>query len=201
MDRAAVREALRLRGVVGLGGAAFPSHRKLPGAEQGAIATLVINAAECEPHISCDDALMRAAPADVIRGAVVLGELCGAREVVIGIEDNKPEAAAALVEASRDSGVQVRVVPARYPVGAARQLIYTVTGIAVPARDHATQHGVQCFNVATAVAVHRALDLGEPLIDRIVTVSGEVDQPRNFRAPLGTSLGALLQRAGRRAGA
>lgn len=199
LDAQRVRDRLRDLGVVGLGGAAFPSHRKLP-APGSTIATLVINAAECEPYISCDDALMRARPDEVVRGCVTLAELVGGAEPVVAIEDNKPEAAAALELAARGTRVRVVSIPARYPVGDAHQLIYAVTGIEIPAGRHATDCGVQCFNVATAYSVHRALELGEPLVRRIVTVTGHVERPQNVEALIGTPLSALLAHAGAKSG-
>jgi Na+-translocating ferredoxin:NAD+ oxidoreductase subunit C len=199
LDQERVRARLQELGVVGLGGAAFPSHRKLPPAGSP-IATLVINAAECEPYISCDDALMRARPDEVVRGCETLAEIMGGAEPVVAIEDNKPEAAAALELAARGTRVRIVSIPARYPVGDAHQLIYAVTGIEIPAGRHATECGVQCFNVATAYSAHRALALGEPLVRRIVTVTGHVEQPQNVEALIGTPLGTLLAHAGAKSG-
>ena len=197
VDEIAAR--LRQSGVAGLGGAAFPSHRKLPLAGIP-VHTVVINAAECEPYITCDEALMRHRPDEIVRGALVLSRLMGGAAPLLALEDDKPEAAASVEAAARGTAVRIAIVPARYPVGAAHLLVYALTGIEIPAGRHAAEYGVQCFNVATACAIHRALDLGEPLARRVVTIAGRVARPQNVEAPIGTPLSVLLDHAGRLAG-
>jgi electron transport complex protein RnfC len=189
-----VRDILRDAGVVGLGGAVFPSHLKLKSGRQGHTETLILNGAECEPFITCDDMLMRSRAATVLHGAGIMRHLLQARHVVVGIEDNKPHAISAMREAALALGepVEVVAVPTRYPAGGAKQLIRVLTGIEVPHGRRSTDYGVQCFNVATAGAIWRALEHGEPLLSRIVTIAGNVEQPRNFEVLFGTPLDALL---------
>ncbi|MDR1854816.1 MAG: electron transport complex subunit RsxC [Azoarcus sp.] len=201
----ASREDLILRiqasGIVGMGGATFPSHIKV----DNAIDTLILNGAECEPWITCDDRLMRERAADVLTGATLLGRLSGAKRIVVAIEDNKPEAIAAMRAAVRaeelsdkdeSEGIEVVPVPARYPQGGEKQLIKVVTGIEVAAGKLATDYGVQCFNVGTAHAVCRALVHGEAMVSRIVTVTGNVERPGNYEVLLGTRVADLLALAG-----
>ncbi|MDH2917031.1 MAG: electron transport complex subunit RsxC, partial [Gallionella sp.] len=193
-----LRHLLRKAGVVGLGGAVFPSDLKTD-AHHHKIKTLVINGAECEPYITCDDMLMRERAADVVRGAEVLRELLQAEEVLIGIEDNKPEAVAAMqlaVEQGKHNKMEVLSVPTMYPSGGAKQLIRILTGIEVAAGVRSTEMGVQCFNVATAYSVWRALAHGEPLISRIVTITGNVEHAQNFEVLIGTPLNELVALAG-----
>ncbi|TCP14513.1 electron transport complex protein RnfC [Crenobacter luteus] len=184
-------------GVVGLGGAVFPTHLK---AAASALDTLVINGAECEPFISCDDMLMRERAGGIVDGIRVLAHLTQPREVLIGVEDNKPEAIAALRQACAGSGFTVVAVPTKYPSGGAKQLIRILTGKAVPHGTRSTEMGVQCFNVATAYSVGRAIVHGEPVISRIVTLTGDVERPHNVEALLGTPVRFLIEYAGRRAG-
>lgn len=189
----ALRDFLRDAGIVGLGGATFPSHLKLKPGASGRIETLIINGAECEPWITCDDRLMRERPEEIVRGIAILRHIVSAERVLIGIEDNKPQAIAALRAATvRADGVQVVPVPTRYPAGGERQLIRVLTGIEIPYGRFGTDFGVQCFNVATASSVHRAIDLGQPLISRIVTLAGNVERPGNVETLIGTPIDALL---------
>jgi electron transport complex protein RnfC len=189
-----VREALRDAGVVGLGGAVFPSHAKLTAAAGVAVEELVINGAECEPYMSCDDVLMRERAEEIVRGIAIFRDLLAARRVLIGIEDNKPEAVAAMQQAVQnlDEDYQVVAVPTRYPAGGAKQLIRVLTGKEVPASKRSTELGVQCFNVGTVYSAYRALAFGEPVISRIVTLTGNLERPRNWEVRLGTPLRDLL---------
>jgi electron transport complex protein RnfC len=188
---------LREAGVVGLGGAVFPAAVKAQ-REGRRIHTLVINGGECEPYISCDDMLMRERAEEILRGVEVLHRLTGAAEAVVGIEDNKPGAIAAMEAAARASRAPVEVarIPARYPAGGERQLIKVVTGLEVPSGGLPPDIGVVCFNVATACCVHRAVERGEPMISRIVTVTGNVHAPRNYECLLGTPVAELAELAG-----
>ena len=185
-----VRELLRDAGVVGLGGAAFPSHAKLTPARAVAMEHLVINGAECEPFMTCDDMLMRERAEEIVRGIAIFRDLLAAREVLIGIEDNKPEAIAAMQAAVLRLAEDYRVVgvPTRYPAGGAKQLIRVLTGKEVPASKRSTELGVQCFNVATVYTAYRALACGEPVLSRIVTLTGNVERPRNWEVRLGTPM-------------
>jgi electron transport complex protein RnfC len=193
-----LRHLLRKAGVVGLGGAVFPSDLKTD-AHHHKIMTLVINGAECEPYITCDDVLMRERATDIVRGAEVLCDLLQAEVVLIGIEDNKPEAITAMQFAAQHVGnnkIEVLPVPTMYPSGGAKQLIRILTGIEVAAGVRSTEMGVQCFNVATAYSVWRALAHGEPLLSRIVTVTGNVQAAQNFEVLIGTPLDELVVLAG-----
>ena len=196
-----VREILRDSGVVGLGGAVFPSHAKLTAARSVPMDELIINGAECEPFMTCDDRLMRERAEGIVRGIGLFRDLLEPRRVVIGIEDNKPEAVAAMQQAIAGLGesFEVIAVPTLYPAGGAKQLIRVLTGKEVPASKRSPEMGVQCFNVATAYSAWRALAFGEPLISRIVTLTGNVDVPRNWEVRIGTPLRDLLPLARPRA--
>ena len=197
----AIREALRDAGVVGLGGAVFPTHGKLTASKTVPMEELVINGAECEPYITCDDLLMRERAEDVVRGAALFRDLLQPKRVLIGIEDNKPEAVAAMAAAVKavGEGFEVVAVPTRYPAGGAKQLISVLTGKEVPAAKRSTDLGVQCFNVATAYTAWRALAYGEPVVSRVVTVTGNVERPRNYEVAIGTPFAELLALTGPRA--
>jgi electron transport complex protein RnfC len=200
LDAAGLQQALRDAGFAGLGGAGFPTATKLASARERSVHTLLLNGAECEPWISCDDALMQTAAADVIAGARVLRDACGATACVIAIEDDKPAAIAAVtsaIERARDPAVTLVVVPAVYPRGAERQLIAAVTGVETPSGGLPVDAGIVCQNVATAAAIARWAQHGEPLLSRIVTVTGSgVVSPCNVHAPLGTPLAELVAAAG-----
>jgi len=194
-DADSLRRHIQASGIVGMGGAGFPSHLKLNPGEY-AVNTLILNGAECEPYITCDDMLMRERPAQILQGARLMCRALAARQVIIAIEDNKPEALAALrTEAARatTSNIEIIAIPTLYPTGGERQLIKVVTGQEVPSKGLPVEIGVVCHNVATAAAVYRAVELGEPLVSRIVTVTGEqVPQPRNLEIAFGTPLQAVL---------
>ena len=194
MEPEKVRERLREAGVVGLGGAVFPTHGKLTASKTVPMEELVINGAECEPFITCDDLLMRERAEEVIRGVGIFRDLLQPKRVLIGIEDNKPEAVAALSAAVTKLGEKFEViaVPTRYPAGGAKQLIRVLTGKEVPANKRSTDLGVQCFNVATAYTAWRAVAHGEPVISRIVTLSGNVERPRNWEVLIGTPLSEFV---------
>ena len=185
-----VREILRDSGVVGLGGAVFPSHAKLSAAKSVPMDELIINGGECEPFMTCDDILMRERAEDIVRGSGIFRNLLKAKRVLVGIEDNKPEALAAMKAAVEKLGenFEVIAVPTRYPAGGAKQLIRVLTGKEVPASMRSPEMGVQCFNVATAYTAWRAIVHGEPVLSRIVTLTGNVEQPRNWEVLIGTPL-------------
>lgn len=186
-----VRDALRDAGVVGLGGAVFPTYLKVNPGKKGKLDTLVINGAECEPFITCDDMQMRQYGETIVRGAAILRDLTQAGQALIGIEDNKPEAIAAMQAAVKSTGearIEIVPVPTRYPAGGAKQLIRVLTGIEVPHGKRSTDYGVQCFNTGTTYGVYEALELGQPLISRVVTVAGNVERPRNYIVRIGTPM-------------
>ncbi|AZN37775.1 electron transport complex subunit RsxC [Iodobacter ciconiae] len=196
----AVRTYLRDMGVVGLGGAVFPSHLKL--SSKTPLDTLIINGAECEPYITCDDRLMRERAAEIIAGILMVQSLLNAKQVLIGIEDNKPEAIITLRAAIKASccqavaAIEVVQVPTLYPSGGAKQLIKLLCNIEVPGGVRSTDLGVQCFNVATIHSIYCALAHAEPVIRRVVTITGNVERPGNYEALIGTPLTELLKEAG-----
>lgn len=185
-------------GVVGLGGAAFPSAVKLNLGRKTQIKTLLINGGECEPYLTCDDRLMRERSKEIIEGVRIMMHALQCEEAIVGIEDNKPEAFAALIKASKSLGqVEIRQVPTLYPMGWDKQLIGYLTGKEVPAGGRTADIGVLMHNVATAYAVQQAIRFGRPLISRIVTVSGQaVSTPKNVEALIGTPLRDLLKYCG-----
>jgi electron transport complex protein RnfC len=196
MDPSALRNRLREMGLAGLGGAVFPSFIKLnPGAKRR-IPILILNGAECEPWITCDDMLMRERASEILLGAHVMRHMLGAERVLVGIEDNKPQALACMAEAAAGSDVEVVAVPTVYPAGGGKQLTYTLTGRITPSKGLTTDVGVQVFNVGTAYSLYRAVYLGEPLISRVVTVTGHVGTPRNLEVRLGSPILDLLQAVG-----
>ena len=192
-------ERVREAGIAGLGGAGFPTAVKLAGGHDGSLQTLILNGVECEPYITADDVLMRYRADEIVAGARILMHLSGTTEALIVLEDNKPEAIAALQRAEREAGdprIEIVVIPTRYPSGGEKQLIQIVTGREVPSGGLPADLGILCQNVGTAVAVRRAIEDGEPLIRRVTTVTGRaVDAPGNFDVRLGTPFAHLLSRA------
>ena len=188
--------SLRLSGIVGLGGATFPTHIKLRADGKSGVHTLIINAAECEPYITCDDMLMRERANEIVKGISIAQYLLGAENVIIGIEDNKPEAAASMRAATANTAMQVVVVPTLYPSGDARRLVHLVLGTEIPHDKRSTEVGLQVFNVATVLALYRYFELGEPSISRIVSMTGNVQNPQNFEVLFGTPLPHLVAAAG-----
>ncbi|QEP43287.1 electron transport complex subunit RsxC [Ectothiorhodospiraceae bacterium BW-2] len=194
-----LRQKIHSAGIVGMGGAGFPTHIKLNTPSKQATGTLIINGAECEPFITCDDRLMRERADAIISGARIMRHALHAVRCVIGIEDNKPEAMKALTAALQLSGkidIEIVAIPTLYPAGGEKQLIKTLTGKEVPSGGIPLDVNVVCQNVATATAVHDAIREGRPLINRYVTVSGElIRHPQNFIVPLGASVQSLIQAA------
>ena len=188
---------IREGGIVGMGGATFPTHVKLSSGI-GKVDTIIVNAGECEPYITSDDRLCREMPAELISGLKVIMKILGLKEAHIGIEDNKPEAAKALqAHLSAADGITVDVLPAKYPQGAEKQLIYAITGREVPSGGLPAAVGCAVFNAATCKAIHDVVYNGMPLIKRIVTVSGDiVMEPKNLMIPIGTSFNDLLEAVG-----
>lgn len=185
-------------GIIGMGGAGFPTQVKLQGAHKNPLTHFIINAAECEPYITADDMLIREKTLELVLGIEILQHLVGAENVVIGIEDNKPTAIAALktVLTQRNSNIQVAVVPTKYPSGGEKQLIQLLTGKEVPSGQYPADIGILCQNVGTCVAVHDAIKLGRPLISRFTTLTGDaLNAPQNVEVLLGTPISHLLDYA------
>lgn len=199
LDPSALRNLIRDAGIVGLGGAGFPTFIKLnPGARKN-IDMLILNGAECEPYITCDAMLMQERPREIIEGIIIMRHALQAKQCVIAIEDNKPDAIAiiqAALSAQEKTFIEVVIIPTRYPAGSEKQLIKTLTGMEIPAHALPVQHGIVCHNMGTAVAVGEAVLAGKPLISRIVTVTGHaISQPGNFDTRIGTPMHDMLTQA------
>ena len=195
-DKPTLLRQLANSGIVGMGGATFPTQIKLRTDGRTNIHTLVINAAECEPYITCDDMLMRERASEVVAGILIAQHLMAAEAVVIGVEDNKPQAVAAMQQAIQGTGIVLKAVPTLYPSGDARRLVYLLLGKEIGHDKRSTQEGIQVFNVATMLALHRYFDHGEPAISRIVSMTGNVASPRNFEVLFGTPVHHLVAAAG-----
>lgn len=191
---AAVREA----GIVGLGGAGFPTHVKLSPKEPDKIDTIIINGAECEPYITADYRCMMEIPEQVISGLNLILSLFPNAKGVIGIEDNKPDAIAKMRELCKsESRIEVAELKTKYPQGAERSLIYAITGRAINSGMLPADAGCIVDNVATAIAIHEAVTMGKPLYERVVTVTGDaVNAPGNFKVKAGTNAAELVEAAG-----
>ena len=188
---------IREAGIVGMGGAAFPTHVKLSSG-MGKVDTIIVNASECEPYITADDRLCREYPGELLSGLQIIMKILGLKTAHIAMEDNKPQAARVLRSAiDPKSGIVVEQLPTKYPQGAEKQLIYAITGREVPSGGLPAAVGCAVFNCATCKAVHDAVFRGMPLVRRIVTVSGDiVMEPKNLMVPIGTSFNDLLEAVG-----
>ncbi|MCO8144595.1 electron transport complex subunit RsxC [Rhodovulum tesquicola] len=186
-------------GIVGMGGATFPSAVKLNLRAKYDLQTLVINAAECEPYLTCDDRLMRERAEEIADGAGIMAKALGVSEIIVAIEANKPQAIEAMQRHKIALGhiMRIKTVPAQYPMGSEKHLVKTLTGKETPARALTAELGVVVHNAATAHAVHLAVRYGEPSISRVVTVSGRaVARPANLRALIGTPVSDLIAHCG-----
>jgi electron transport complex protein RnfC len=202
LDPSALRNQLRDMGLAGLGGAVFPSFIKLNPGTPPAITILILNGGECEPWITCDDRLMQERAEEVLQGAIVMRHMLQCNEVLVGIEDNKPAAIEAMTAAAKTLPFKVEVVamPTLYPGGGGKQIVKTLLNLDTPSGGRSTDIGIQVFNVGTAYALARAVFHGEPLISRLVTVTGHVLRPQNFDVLIGTPMDELLLHAGERDG-
>ncbi len=185
-------------GIVGMGGATFPSAVKLNLRKRFKLHTLVINAAECEPYLTCDDQLMREQTDGIIEGIRLMMRALQVTNAIVAIEANKPEACAAMVKAAAEfDEITVMTVPVRYPMGSEKHLVQTLTGRETPSRALTADLGIVVHNVATANAVHHAVRYGRPLISRVVTVSGgAINRPGNVQALIGTPVDELIDFCG-----
>jgi electron transport complex protein RnfC len=198
MDVDEIRGRIRDGGLVGLGGASFPTHVKLTPPGDTQIDTVLINGAECEPYLTSDDAVMRARPEDVITGLEIILKVVGAKDAAIGIEDNKPESLQAISEAvARLPNCRVVALPSLYPQGAERSLIKAILDKWVPGGKLPMAVGVVVQNVNTTIGIADAVIRGLPIMDRIVTVSGlAVREPKNLRVPIGATWADLFEFCG-----
>ena len=186
---------IREGGIVGMGGASFPTHVKLSSGI-GKVDTIIVNAGECEPYITADDRLCQEYPVEMMKGIQVIMKVLGLNEAHIGIEDNKPKAIEALKQ-NATAGIVVDVLPAMYPQGAEKQLIQAVTGRQVPSGGLPAAVGCTVFNAATCKAIYDVVYLGMPLVKRIVTVTGDVvKDAKNFMVPIGVSFNDLMEAVG-----
>ncbi|SEF61539.1 electron transport complex subunit RsxC [Vibrio hangzhouensis] len=185
-------------GIVGLGGAGFPTAAKLKFARQAKVHTLVINGGECEPYLTCDDLTMQEHAVEVIAGVRLMLMASGAKKAIVGIEDNKALAFERMRSASsEDDNICVMMVPSIYPMGSERHLIKTVTGVTIPLGSLSTSVGILVNNIATAQAVFHAVAYGHPLVSRIVTVSGKgIESAQNVVVPIGTPVRDIIAHCG-----
>jgi len=192
-----IATAVHDAGIVGLGGAAFPTHVKLTRNDTKPIDTLLVNGCECEPYLTADYRLMLEFPAPVIAGALLAGRAAGAESVIIAVEDNKPMAVDSLQRAARGTGVKVAAVRTKYPMGGEKQTIPAVLGRTVPTGGLPLDVGVVVVNVGTTAAIARAVLRRRPLTHRVITVTGAgIARPRNLLAPIGISYGELIEHCG-----
>ncbi len=193
-----LRERVHDAGLVGLGGAAFPTHVKLTPPDDKPIHTVILNGAECEPYLTCDHRLMLEAPDAILVGAAIVRRCVGARRIVIGVEDNKPRALDIMQRnAGSLDGVEVVGLQTKYPQGSELQLMKAALGVELPKSKLPMEAGVVVQNVGTALAIYEAVVAARPLIERAVTITGAVvGSPRNLRARIGTLCTDLVEQAG-----
>jgi len=207
-DKQQLVDSLRLSGIASLASVTFPSQTKLGSTSLAKLHTLLINAVESEPYISCDDMLLRERAAEIVNGIAIMQYLLDAEQCIIAIEANKPEAALALTAACASwqqsaaatlaarAPIAIKIVPALYPGGDTRLLTYRLLGIALASGTPTTDKGVQVLDIATVMAIYRYVTFGEPAISRIVSMTGNVASPGNFEVLFGTPLKALVNAAG-----
>ena len=195
VDPEKLQYLIREAGIVGMGGAGFPAHVKLCEGTNTAVDTLIINGAECEPYISCDDRIIREKANYIVSGTRMLQHAIQAKHCVIAVEEDMPEAFDAL-DVLIDDDIELVKVPARYPAGGEKQLIKVLTGKEVPTGGLPIHIGIVMHNVGTAAAAFRAVTRGEPLVSRYVTVSGDIEEPRNLQVLLGTPVKHCLEQVG-----
>ncbi len=189
--------AIRAAGVVGMGGAGFPTHVKLARNDRRPVDTLLVNGCECEPYLTADYRLMLQVPGPIISGALLAARAAGAERIVLAIEDNKPMAIQKMRQAAGGTGIEVVSVRTKYPQGGERQVVPAVLGREVPTSGLPLDVGVVVLNVATAAAVAQAALRGRPLTHRVVTVSGGgIMHPKNLLVPIGVSYGELIAYCG-----
>ncbi|MCI0506007.1 MAG: electron transport complex subunit RsxC [Gammaproteobacteria bacterium] len=190
--------AIKQAGIVGLGGAGFPTYLKLAN-EAKKITTLILNGVECEPYITCDQMLMRGHSADIVRGLVIMQRALGIKRAIIAIENNKPKELELMQEAIYEAGtpdMELVQVPTVYPAGGEKQLIQTLTGKEVPSQGLPMDIGIVCHNVGTTYAIYRAIAFNEPLISRYITIAGSVAKAQVLDVLIGTPVSHLIEQCG-----
>lgn len=196
-DPKEISESIAAAGIVGLGGAAFPTHVKIMPSDKKPIHTLIVNGCECEPFLTADYRLMVEAPEPIVTGALLSGRSVGAKRTVIGVEDNKPEAIEALRAAAKGTGIQIMVLKTKYPQGSEKQLIKATINREVPLGGLPSDVGVAMSNVGTVAAIARAVVRQKPLTHRVMTVTGGgIKNPKNLLVPIGISFGELIEFCG-----
>ena len=192
-----IRKKILEAGIVGLGGATFPSHVKLMVPQGKTAEYLVVNGVECEPYLTADEALMMERSEELLSGIQVLMKGLGVEKAILGIENNKPEAIRKMKEVAAGSAVQVQGLKVKYPQGGEKQLVQALLKREVPSGGLPIDVGVVVFNVGTALAAYEAVMKNKPLIERIVTVTGKsLEKPSNFRVRIGTPVSYLVEKAG-----
>jgi Na+-translocating ferredoxin:NAD+ oxidoreductase subunit C len=193
-----LKEKVKAAGIVGMGGAAFPTVVKLSPPKEKKIDAVLINGAECEPYLTADYRLMLEKPKEVVEGLKILMKILGVQKGYIGIENNKPDAVAKMKEASAgEAGIEVLALEVKYPQGAEKMLIRAILGREVPPRALPMDVGVVVQNVGTALAIFEAARFGKPLIERVVTVTGEgITEPKNLMVRIGTKISDLIEECG-----
>ena len=193
-----LKEKIKAAGIVGLGGAAFPAAVKLSPPKEKPIDAVVINGAECEPYLTADYRLMLEKPKEIVEGLKILMKVLGVKKGYVGIENNKPDAVSKMKEAAQgESNIEILALEVKYPQGAEKMLIKAILGRAVPARGLPMDVGVVVQNVGTALAMYEASRFGKPLIERVVTVTGEgIKEPRNLMVRIGTKVSDLVEECG-----
>lgn len=193
-----LKEKIKAAGIVGLGGAAFPTAVKLSPPKEKPIDVVIINGAECEPYLTADYRLMMEKPKEIVEGLKILMKVLGVTKGYVGIENNKPDAVVKMSEAVKgEAGIEVMALEVKYPQGAEKMLIKAVAGREVPARGLPMDVGAVVQNVGTALAIYEAARYGKPLIERVVTVTGEgIKEPKNLMARVGTKISELIEECG-----
>ena len=201
LDTAELRERVRLCGIAGLGGAAFPTFIKLLQDRRNPIDTVILNGIECEPFLTNDHRLMLEHSHEVLLGMQIIMHIVGAKKGIVAIEDNKPDAIAAMQHGlgtlSHKPNIQIQALPTRYPQGSEKQLIESLTGKQIPTGKLPMHIGLLCQNIGTTYAIHHAIMLGQPLTERVVTISGDaVPQVANLRVRIGTPMRYVFSQCG-----
>ena len=198
LEAAELKEKIKAAGIVGLGGAAFPTAVKLSPPKEKPIDAVLINGAECEPYLTADYRLMLEKPKEIVEGLKLLMKVLGVGKGYIGIENNKPDAVARMKEAALgQSGIEVLALEVKYPQGAEKMLIRAILGREVPPRGLPMDVGVVVQNVGTALAIYEAARFGKPLIERVVTITGEgIKEPKNLMVKVGTKISDLIDECG-----
>ena len=193
-----IRQIAKEAGLTGMGGAAFPTHVKLTPPKDKPVDTVIINACECEPFLTCDHRLMLERPSDLVEGLKLFIKAVGAEKGIVGIEANKMDAVEKVRSAaSAEATIEVEILDVKYPEGSEKQLISAVTGRKVPPGKLPSEVGCLVQNVGTAIALFEAASTGKPLYERVLTVTGQgIKEPSNFLVKVGTPISALIDAAG-----